>query len=746
MLEFTLTGITLTDYNAEDLPCAINDIFYANTDIAFIAPTAFIDEKLSIDTTSNVTDYSINIRFCSDINPLNILNVETIELTPDNIINSSIVVHLNNISNLITNDYLLETMSEEEIFKLTKNFKIIFRIFETSSGIGDENIIDSNDIVQNITFSLNTAFSGPFDVKYENIDFLSPLDFDSSQRTAARFKMPFASGREVVRAFYPENTTEKNPLIVFTHGVAQYTEDFDIRMNFLASYGYFCVSLYCNSEVDKISNYILRFIEHFKNNQTKILSGKFNNKVDFTNIILAGLSRGVLWSVLAYQLLSRKSSLNSQIIDLNLNLSDIKALINFAGVPYTLIGDDGLVVEEFVNINNYLPDSDNFNYFKYDVNVPIISFCGFNDDQNFPGYYIDVFNSYGICYDNKLNYIDKFSIFSWHTHQGAQEGTFSNNTQEFTLAPPLTSPLNEEHLTYNNNNSYITYVNSNLIQFLAINCFSNNKLKKLRFISLDKIKQKTILEKNRANNIILSQFHSKNDDILYHIDHYFGLTLSQAGSTGFTFQSPLGFTYDYPVSSEYRQLGNPIFENLIVNEMFFVGWNASSFFTNTVSNNQEDFTGIIGNTYRSLYVPIESNISFGYTFTESLQLNENNYIGLKACHNYGLTYTIGNTLDSNFSLTLFDITGNSETITSKNYSSGFYKQIDLTDDTASIFSFRSNFPTVSNFVFFRAGDFYLKNTSLDLSNINQIQLDFGPDYGSTFAHIAFDEFVVYKEL
>ena len=51
MLEFTLTGITLTDYDAEDLPCAINDIFYANTDISFIAPTSFIDEKLSIDTT-----------------------------------------------------------------------------------------------------------------------------------------------------------------------------------------------------------------------------------------------------------------------------------------------------------------------------------------------------------------------------------------------------------------------------------------------------------------------------------------------------------------------------------------------------------------------------------------------------------------------------------------------------------------------------------------------------------------------
>lgn len=49
-------------------------------------------------------------------------------------------------------------------------------------------------------------------------------------------------------------------------------------------------------------------------------------------------------------------------------------------------------------------------------------------------------------------------------------------------------------------------------------------------------------------------------------------------------------------------------------------------------------------------------------------------------------------------------------------------------------------------VYFRVGDFYLKNTSLGITSINEITIRFGPDYGSTYAHLMLDEFIVIKEI
>jgi hypothetical protein len=103
-----------------------------------------------------------------------------------------------------------------------------------------------------------------------------------------------------------------------------------------------------------------------------------------------------------------------------------------------------------------------------------------------------------------------------------------------------------------------------------------------------------------------------------------------------------------------------------------------------------------------------------------------------------------NSNPANFNLTLIDKNNNSATISSKNYSSGFFEQIETQTTLAP--NHKPTFPSLSNFVFFRAGDFFMKNQSLGLTNINRMQLNFGPDHGSTFSHIAFDEFVVYKEL
>ena len=106
----------------------------------------------------------------------------------------------------------------------------------------------------------------------------------------------------------------------------------------------------------------------------------------------------------------------------------------------------------------------------------------------------------------------------------------------------------------------------------------------------------------------------------------------------------------------------------------------------------------------------------------------------------------GNTLDANFVITLYDNSNNSSSLSSKLYNNGFTKNLNFSSDPSFYHYTNDTINSSVGCIYFRAGDFYLKNTNLDLSNINQILLSFGPSYGSTHCTVGLDEFFVLKNL
>jgi hypothetical protein len=224
-----------------------------------------------------------------------------------------------------------------------------------------------------------------------------------------------------------------------------------------------------------------------------------------------------------------------------------------------------------------------------------------------------------------------------------------------------------------------------------------------------------------------------------------------AGATGFTISPAIGHTYGFAIDAEYFNIihGGTFVEKEFNDMNIIRFWfNTGGFMEYTADSVPLDtFNGIMDMTYKGLFIPIESNISLGYTFNNFINLTDNNYLCLRgALIAFDDSIQIGNTLNANFTMTVIDSSNNTSSLTSKNSSIGFEKEFRISTGIAFRSSPSSNNNCVPNSIFFRAGDFSSKNTSLSLNQIKGIRLDFGPSHGSTFAHIVFDEFVVYNEL
>jgi hypothetical protein len=751
MILKTLTGIRITDNDPTlDLPCAINDTFIAKTPLNFVVSLTMLNSMLGTSINSgNIGNFSLFVRVITATTADTFLSV-IIPLSASNIINGFVVVDITSISNDMTNDFILLHCTENDIHNLFKKYRIAFRVFQTASGTGDQLQLLANDIVGDLNMCLNTYETGPYDVEFSQLDLFNPTDFTVDERRSALFVSPASMGTESVRAFFPSNMNKRAPLIVYNHGNNQYVEGADSYLSTFASYGYFClsISLTQNGDDFKINPHnILSKIEHFKKNISKINSGRFLNKIDFNKIIISGLSRGGMVTEAIAQLLRTKNAINSALSGFTIEYSDLKALIPIGDVTLFTVGSDGIIVANQQTIGvSYNPDTDGIDYFNYEHNIPVIKINGFNDSQSaFYSMPATMFRS-GFCYNTKLNELDKYALFSNSSHNSLVDLGAQSDELSFIS---LTSTRNISNHILNSNrlvlNEYISWI----LYFLSINCFSSNKLKKLRFIDPKKQKINTLL-KDEVKTTVFHTFYPKADDVLIQIDNFYGITMSHAGTTGFTFTNPLGFTYDYCLDSKYYSApgsGQTYVNNLKEMKSFYGFLNDGSLMDLT---DNDSFNGIQFNSYKSLFAPIQSNVSMGYTFTSNLILSENNYIGLRACHTYifdgvGITKN-GNY--SNFNLTLFDKNNNSATVSSRNYSNGIYPVNNINTSPSNMVtnSLFSRYPTIPNFCFFRAGDFFMKNQSLGITQINRMRLDFGPDSGSTFAHLAFDAFVVYKEL
>lgn len=302
------------------------------------------------------------------LNFVNVLNTKQYLLGPletNNYIYESINSILENYTN---NDQLLESMSTAEIQKLKKSFKLIFRINLTTTPVVTQSI-QNGDLVQDLHIVADTMQPGPYEVTFENVDILSTSDFtDLERKTAYGLNINLIT-MEGMRCFYPKNISALAPipLVVCVRANAGNVESYDAYLSLFASYGYFCICLFqdvtsptgfmfdngvfntpniyefgvnqgdlflgaIESPSCQHSVITIAYLDHIQKNLSKISGGKFNNKIDFTKIIPMGHSRGGGSVYNLYELLLYKSNPNNLISKFNTNLlhTSIKCILCLA--------------------------------------------------------------------------------------------------------------------------------------------------------------------------------------------------------------------------------------------------------------------------------------------------------------------------------------------------------------------------------------------------------------------------------
>jgi hypothetical protein len=745
----TLTGILNSNYNAiYDIPCSITDTFFCNSNIYFCCSLSAILDLTSITINSgNISTFSLNVRIIENTNtPLNIINQKTFSLNSTNIVNNFLVLNITDLTNLFTHDYLLEVMSEDEIYSLIKSYKLSFRLNLTENISNNLNDLLENDFIQDLNLLLNTYESGPYDVSYKDLDILSPFDFTEQERISILENNPPMIGGEKIRLFYPKNISNQNkcPVYILFHGNNQFTENYDTYLSSAASYGYFSFS----HPIDQnnpggLYPYIIKSLDHIKQNITKINNGLFKDLINFNKINMGGHSRGGDLTDLIILGIQNKGGTFSSVQNVSLSISDFKSITNFGQVSSGIIIDNGLYHD--TNSTSLDANANTIKYLQKSHNIPILSIRAFYDNQAGCEAHMHICQL-GVSYDTKRNNSDKqILIFDNAEHSQLADYYFKDFVNAGPNSLPFIFQRNEVNHTFNSTASARNYIKSQIIYFLSVNNFNSNKIKKIRYID-EKISNRKINFNNL--NPCRSSFYNKFSDIKYYIDEFKGITFSLAGPTGCTFTNGIGFSYGYGIDSDYFVGFTASSSSYVIQQGYDL--NLFSYMFDPVRSmnytDNDTFNGIMDFTYKSLLLQVESNIDLGYTFSTPISLSENDYICLRGALKYFHPATGGNTLDANFALKIKDINNNFSTLTSKNSSYGFEKPKLPYNNTIFLPATTINNACLVKGIYFRAGDFYLKNTSIGLTQINEITLQFGPDYGSTFAHLALDEFVVIKEL
>jgi hypothetical protein len=184
MINITLTGITHNTYTTTtDIPFAINDTFYCDSNISFVCTASGILDILSKTINSgNITNFALYYRLIDNTTSNTIILSDTIDLTAAMFVNNSIIVSLDDLNNTITHDYVLDDMSEDEFYQFYKKYILIIRIYEKSTAeetahLANLNTILATDIVQDLNYALNGIYQGPYDVGFDLIDLLHKNDF-----------------------------------------------------------------------------------------------------------------------------------------------------------------------------------------------------------------------------------------------------------------------------------------------------------------------------------------------------------------------------------------------------------------------------------------------------------------------------------------------------------------------------------------------------------------------------------------
>jgi hypothetical protein len=764
MINKILTGITLNNYDPSlSLFYNINDTFFPSEKLSFTCPLATLNSLLSLSINSgNISSYKLYVRISSDVSGSTINSIlfeETISLTASNITNNSFIVSIRDIIANISHDYLCDTMSTDEIFNLYKNFKIIFRVFTGS--LSDKFTILATDIIQDLNIVLNTAETGPYNVKLHEMDLVDPQIFSEEEQFDIYKEHRHFLSYERVRIFYPENApnTNKCPLILFSHGNGQYTSGYDLYLSDLASYGYICASVTINPDNNESQSQLLIELIDYFNNYLNRLNINISNKINLSKINLGGHSRGGAVAIHAAQKIQNKEYI-FKVKNKQVDINNIKSLILFADAAngscyyqniHTTVDAIYISAAEISypsHPKTTITEND-LKYFDMFINIPIFNLQGQQDSDSSIS---DVVYGYGFSWDIKRNIPEILNIVPENLLHGELQSfskfsrfDYNSHASVYLTGNPRWA-MDESRFVYNTNLPKLNDCKSELILFLGRHNFNSSKIKKLNYKDTN-LNDKKIYKQNKK--LISKNIKENYSQIKYILDSFNGITLSYAGATGLTFTN-IGVTYDFAVDkavAETMLIARGFTEQRVQSYIDAVYQNRIKLEALPTDYTQ-DFAGIIGFNYRGLYSPIESNFLMGYTYPNSLTFSENNYLVLNGSLKLMEPLSSGNTMEANFHLTLIDGSNNTATVSSKINGSGFkppfnvYKFGTVDYDASEV----SSQPTYHTNIYFRAGDFYLTNPSINLNNINQILLSFGPDYGSTMAHICFDEFIVLKEI
>lgn len=685
-----------------ELDFAFSDTIKCTAPIYFAINLNYLNELFTNSGLPTVGEQSINnntkslvVFLCSSIDGNdNFVNpsIKTYSLSSTNLSQGILRQNLSGANNTFTftHDDLCDISTQEECYKLCKEYKIIFRITNTSSPILTQSL-QNGDIVNDFKLMFDTFQNGPYSVSMKNVDVFNPQNFSFNEMLEVYENNAGIFSNETQRIFYPSELESLNacPLLLILHGQNHNFLNYDTYANIFASYGYIVICV-CKEVGDSISSggksrsaMILRHLQLYS---SKFENGIFENKIDFSKIFLIGHSVGAN-SINAF---TQSLKTNTSVPTLsNISTQDVIALSSLEG---SNIGAAALDYPTFhvSGLEDEGSAYDNVSYIAQHPNNTLMA-----------GYLAKYFGHEDLAFPfSPVAAAPEYPIIpTWNVpSDGLERISFITNSFK----------------SYNNDSIVLFLIAERLLQYYSL-CFKN-KIEKHFYLNnfdfeTEYKKQKMtsgqlffILPENKIN------FIERFQNVTKFTTNISGATTMQGFSGGFLNPWKTQLAGIYP---------NQIFSEIV--------------------------TGYTGNSgYIFVYDGTDKNITYDLSLNP-LNLSGNSYIGIMA----GIVHSTSNTgsppypiipsfssnLYCNFNLELICNGGvTSATINSRQNNLGIMDQPGIVGNRNGISGYAGRIAPMScipGTMLFLASDFKNKVSGLTLSNITGLKLHFGNNAGTT---------------
>jgi len=694
-----LKNKVFSDY---ELDFAFSDTIKCTAPIYFAINLNYLNELFSNASLPTVTSQSINtntksliVFLCSSIDGNdNFVNasIKTYSLSSANLSDGILRQSLSGVDKTftLTHDDLCDISTQEECYQLCKEYKIIFRITNTSSPILTQSL-QNGDIVNDFKLMFDTFQNGPYSVAMKNIDIFSPQNFSFNEMLEVYTNNAGLFSNETQRFFYPSEleSLAACPLLLILHGQNHNFMNYDTYANIFASYGYVVICV-CKEAGDNVSapssgSRPAMIIRHLQLYSNKFENGIFNNKIDFDKIFLIGHSVGAASIAAFVDQLTNNNSIPSLP---DISLQDIVAISSLEG---SNIGNAANSYPTFFVNGRDLETYDSLQLMA-------------NSNTFVAGYLAKYFSHEDLAFP--------FSPVS----SGPTFPTIPILPNGVLQLPANESPsfISNPIKSFNNDSITLYLIAERLLQYYSI-CFKN-KIKKYYYTNNFDYESEYKKQKMASGQL----FFKIGENEIEFIERYSNTNKFTTNISGATTVRGLSGGF---LNSWQNQLST-----IYPNESFSVMT-----------------TGYTGNSgYIFVYDGTNKNITYDLS-ASPLNLSGNSYIGVMAgiIHStsntgpisYPIKPTFSSNLYCNFNLELICNSGaTSATINSRQNNFGIMDQPGLVENRNG---FTGNANSLSSMncipgtILFLASDFKNKVSGLTLSNITGLKLHFNSLAGST---------------